>query len=249
LALGHTAIVVVNKVDRPDAQIDETVNKTFDLFVELNASSGQLDFPIVYTCATAGTASLDPARPGQDLVPLFETILQRVPPPTVSPEASLQLLVLALSYDDYKGRMGTGKIQAGTVAKGDPVAQIAVDGMVTQGKVTAILEYRGLERVEVERAEAGEIVSIAGLSEIAIGETIADAQRPVPLPPIAVDQPTLVAPYDSRARLPGDGWPHVTGRKEPALRQLPGPGRTRVRLPRQDLFQATRILGNRRVRV
>jgi len=191
LALGHPVIVVINKIDRSDAQIDDVVNRTFDLFVELNASHEQLDFALVYTVATAGTATLDPAQPGQDMTPLFETILERIPAPTVNPDDPFHLLVLALAHDSYKGKMGIGKIQSGVLEKNQAIVRIARDGTQTQGKATDILIYQGLEQVPVERAEAGEIVAVAGLSGIGIGETIADAARPVALSPVAIDEPTL----------------------------------------------------------
>ncbi|MBI5467192.1 MAG: translational GTPase TypA [Candidatus Kerfeldbacteria bacterium] len=191
LELGLNAIVVVNKIDKPDADPDEAVNKTFDLFAHLNATHEQLDFQIVYASAIAGTATLDLATPGTDLKPLFNTILASVPAPEVNTAESLQMLVLALMYDNYKGKMGIGKISAGRIAKGQPVAEISVDGVITKGKVTDIMIYEGLKQVPVEMAEAGEIVAVAGLPVIAIGETIADADQPKQLPPVEVDQPTV----------------------------------------------------------
>ncbi|MBI4227913.1 MAG: translational GTPase TypA [Candidatus Omnitrophica bacterium] len=191
IGLGLPAIVVINKIDRSDARVDEVVNLTFDLFVELGATDTQLDFPIVYTIATQGTATLDLKAPGADITPLLETILTRVPPPAVRPEAPLQLLILALAYDDYKGKIGIGKIHAGTIKQAQPVMQIRRDGTQLPGTVTAILAYEGLERQTIDAASAGEIVGVAGLPEIAIGETIADAEHPAALPPVAIDLPTV----------------------------------------------------------
>jgi len=191
LELGLNAIVVVNKIDKPDADPDEAVNKTFDLFSHLNATHEQLDFPIVYASAIAGTATLDHTVPGTDLTPLFETIVAKVPAPEVNVVESLQILVLALMNDNYKGKMGIGKISAGKIMKNQAVAQIKTDGTIVKGKVTDIMVYEGLKQVSVELAEAGEIVAVAGLSEIAIGETIADAENPKQLPPVEVDQPTV----------------------------------------------------------
>ncbi len=191
LELGLNAIVVVNKIDKPDADPDEAVNKTFDLFSHLNATHEQLDFPIVFTSAVAGTATLDHAKPGADLVPLFETIIAKVPAPMVNANDPLQILVLALLNDNYKGKMGIGKISAGKISKNQLVAQIKIDGTIVKGKVTDIMLYEGLKQVTVEQAEAGEIVSVAGLAGIAIGETIADAENPRQLPPVEVDQPTV----------------------------------------------------------
>ncbi len=191
LELGLRAIVVVNKIDKPDANPEEAVNQTFDLFGHLNATHEQLDFPIVYTSAVAGTATLDHLQPGTDLQPLFQTILGQVPAPAVNTAEPLQMLVLALANDNYKGRMGTGKISSGKIATGQTVTQIMANGKMVKAKVTDIMVYQGLKQVAVDSAEAGEIVSVAGLENIAIGETIADADNPQQLPPVEVDQPTV----------------------------------------------------------
>jgi len=191
LELGLNAIVVVNKIDKPDADPDEAVNKTFDLFSHLNASHEQLDFPIVYTSAVAGTATLDHANAGTDLKPLFNTILEKVPAPIVNDKETLQILVLALMNDNYKGKMGIGKISSGSIIKGQTVSQMKVDGTIIKSKVTDIMVYEGLKQIAVEKAEAGEIVAVAGIPTIAIGETIADPDQPKQLPPVEVDQPTV----------------------------------------------------------
>ena len=191
IALGLPLIVVVNKIDRHDAQIDNVVNRTFDLFGELNASSAQLDFQIIYTCATQGTATLDLAVPGTDIVPLFETIVAKIPPPAVIPDEPLQILVLALAYDPFKGKMGIGKIHAGAIKKGQPLLRLAVDGTRQAGSALAILAYKGLERVEIDAAEPGEIVAVAGFGEIGIGDTITDPERPKALPAMVIEEPTL----------------------------------------------------------
>jgi GTP-binding protein len=191
MGLGLSAIVVVNKIDRPDAQVDDVVNRTFDLFVELDASSAQLDFPLVYTSATQGTATLDLEKPGADLEPLFETIVARMPAPAVVPDAPLQMLVLALAYDAFKGKMGIGKIHAGAIARQQPLLCLAADGRRQAGVATAVLAYQGLERVEVDAAQAGEIVAVAGFDEVGIGDTFSDPQRPQALPAVAIEEPTL----------------------------------------------------------
>ena len=191
LALGHRAIVVINKIDRPDAIVDDVLNRTFDLFAHLSANNEQLDFPVVYTSAINGTATLDVNKPGTDIAPLLDTILQQIPAPAVNPETPLQILVLALAYDPYKGRMGIGKIQSGSIAKRQSVVQIKKDGTQLSGKVTDLSVFSGLDRLEVERADAGEIVAVAGLPELGIGETIADAEQPIALPPVAIDEPTV----------------------------------------------------------
>jgi len=191
LALGHRAIVVINKIDRPDAVTDDVLNRTFDLFVHLGATDTQLDFPIVYTSAINGTATLNLNKPGTDIAPLLDAILEQIPGPAIHADAPLQILVLALAYDSYKGKMGIGKIQAGSIAKRQSVVQIRRDGTQAPGKVTDLAVFAGLERAEVDKAEAGEIVAVAGLADIGIGETIADPDQPVALPPVAIDEPTV----------------------------------------------------------
>ncbi|MEI7741278.1 MAG: translational GTPase TypA [bacterium] len=191
LQLGLKPIVVVNKIDRPDAQIENVVNRTFDLFVELNATSEQLDFPIIYAAAKQGVATLDMKSPGTDLVPIFETIIEEIPAPNVDTNEPLQILVLALAYDQFKGKMGIGRISAGSIKKGQQVAEIKIDGTIAKAKVTDLLAYQGLVRKEIDSAEAGEIVAVAGLENIAIGETIADVDRPMAITPVAIDAPTV----------------------------------------------------------
>ena len=191
IALALPIIVVVNKIDRSDAQIDDVVNRTFDLFGELNASSAQLDFPIVYTSATQGTATLDINQPGTDVTPLFDTVVSRIPPPTVLPDDPLQLLVLALAYDPFKGKMGIGKIHAGSLKKQQPLMRLAVDGSRQTGSALALLAYQGLERVEIESAQSGDIVAVAGFADISIGDTITDPERPKALPAMVIEEPTL----------------------------------------------------------
>lgn len=191
LALGHRAIVVINKIDRPDAVIDDVLNRTFDLFVHLGATNDQLDFPIVYTSAIQGVATLDANKPGTNIHPLLDTILSHIPAPAIHADAPLQILVLALAYDSYKGKMGIGKIQSGAIVRRQNVIQIKRDGSQSPGKVSDLSVFAGLERQDVECAEAGEIVAVAGLPEIGIGETIADANEPIALPPVAIDEPTV----------------------------------------------------------
>jgi GTP-binding protein len=191
LELGHKAIVVINKIDRSDAQIEEVVNKTFDLFVNLHASDEQLDFPIIYAQATAGITTLDHHKPGTDLTPLFDTIVEKIPGPTVLENEPLQILVLALNYDSYKGKQGIGKISAGSIKKNQPIMQIAPDGAKLTGRVVDISVFSGLQKQSVETAEAGEIVSVAGLEEVTIGSTITDPANPKQIDPVTVDEPTV----------------------------------------------------------
>ena len=191
LELGLKAIVVVNKIDRPDAQIDDVVNRTFDLFVNLHANHDQLEFPIVYTSAINGQASMDAHKPGADLNPLFEAIIKNIPAPQVNLDDSFAMLVLALQYDSYKGKMGTGKIQSGKAVKGQNVVRILTDGTKITGKIGNLMSFQGLSKIEVDEALAGDIVSIAGFDDIQIGETIADAANPVQLEPVTIEEPTV----------------------------------------------------------
>jgi len=191
LEMGHRAIVVINKMDRRDADPERAVNLTFDLFVELGASDEQADFPIIYANGLTGQASLDANDLEPNLQPLFEAILHRIPAPQVEPDQPLQLLVTNLGYDDYRGVTAIGRIHAGTIRAGQPLARMMLNGEVVPERARYLYVYQGLERVEVESASAGEIVVIAGMEGIAIGETLADPENPVALPPIRVEEPTV----------------------------------------------------------
>lgn len=191
LELGLKAIVVINKIDKPDARPAFAVNKTFDLFVELGASHEQLDFPIVYAVGLQGVATLDEKVPGKDLTPLFDAIMKHIPAPEVNPDEPLQMLVLALAHDDYKGRMAIGKITSGKISEGEIVSRIAHDGKIIKAKVTALMHFEGLKKVNVPEVLAGDIVSVAGFDEIFIGETIASVESPKALPPVKVEEPTV----------------------------------------------------------
>jgi len=214
IALGLPLIVVINKIDRHDAQVDHVVNRTFDLFVELNASSVQLDFPIIYTSATQGTATLDLKQPGTDVKPLFEMIVAKIPAPTVLPGEPLQILVLALAYDSFKGKMGIGKIHGGSIKRSQSIMRLAADGTTRQtGNALAILAYQGLERLEIESADAGEIVAVAGFPDIGIGDTITDPERPKALPAMVIEEPTLRMTFSvNKSPLAGKEGKYVTSR-------------------------------------
>ena len=190
MELGHKAIVVVNKVDRKGAEPQRVLNDTYDLFIELGASDEQSEFPVIYTNAITGQASLTPEL-GPDLGPLFQAILRHIPPPRVDPDAPLQLLVTSLGYDDYRGVTAIGRIFAGRIQAGQPLARLTLDGETLPERARYLYIHQGLDRVEVDGAEAGEIVSLAGLEGIAIGETLADPENPVALPPIRIDEPTV----------------------------------------------------------
>src|SRR5512136_1077435 len=190
LEMGHKAVVVINKVDRKDAEPERVVNQTFDLFIELGATDEQADFPIIYAQATSAQAGLTPEL-GPDLQPLFQTILRRIPAPKVDADAPLQLLVTTLGYDDYRGVTAVGRIFAGRIKVGSPLARITLQGEVLPERARYLYIHQGLQRVEVEQAEAGEIVALAGLEGIAIGETLADPENPVALEQIQVEEPTV----------------------------------------------------------
>ncbi|MFN8596194.1 MAG: translational GTPase TypA [Anaerolineae bacterium] len=191
LEMGHKAIVVINKIDRPNARLNHVANATFDLFIDLGATDDQAEFPIVYTNAILGHATMSPADEGTDLQPLFDQIVTYLPAPEIEPEAPTQLLVSTLAYDDYKGRIAIGRLFAGKVRRAQEVVRIATDGALTPGKIAQVFVHQGLQRIEVDEAEAGEIVAVTGLPEIFIGETIADPIEPKALPPIRVEEPTV----------------------------------------------------------
>lgn len=191
LQRGHRAIVVVNKIDRPNARPSEVVNATFDLFVELGASDEQADFPIIYTAALSGRAGVDPAALSPTLEPLFETILQYLPGPYVAAQGPLQFQATLLGYDDYKGKIVIGRLSSGTIRRGQNVVRIDRAGQITPLRVGQVFTHQGLQRLEVEAAEAGDIIALTGLPEVGIGDTIADPQDPRPLPPIVVEEPTV----------------------------------------------------------
>ncbi len=190
LEMGHKAIVVINKVDRKNANPELALNKTFDLFIELGASDRQADFQVVYSNALTQQAGLTPDL-SPDYQPLFEAIVQHLPAPKVDPDAPTQMLVTTLSYDDYKGLIAVGRLFNGTLRDGQTVARLMLDGTSVSGKINYLYVFQGLGRVPVTEAQAGEIVAIGGLDEVHIGETIADPLNPIALPSIKVEAPTV----------------------------------------------------------
>jgi len=184
-------ILVVNKVDRPDARIDEVVDEVYELFLDLDADESQIEFPIVYTNAKAGQASLDPAVAGEDLQPLLDLLVEHVPAPEYDPEHPLQAHVTNLDASPYVGRLAICRVRHGTIRRGETIAWCRHDGSIERVKVSELYVTEALERVEAAEAAAGEIISVAGIPEITIGETLADADDPKPLPVITVDEPSL----------------------------------------------------------
>ncbi|HUI42391.1 MAG TPA: translational GTPase TypA [Terriglobia bacterium] len=184
-------IVVVNKIDRNDARPQEVVNEIYDLFIDLDAAETQLDFPILYAIAKLGVArtSLDDAS--ENLQPLFEAILKTIPAPSGDPDGPLQLLVANLDYSEYHGRLALGRIFSGTLHRGDEVAICKLDGTLQQTRITKLYGFEGLERTDLQTAEVGNIVAIAGVEGITIGETVTSPDRPAPLPHIPIDEPTI----------------------------------------------------------
>jgi GTP-binding protein len=193
LAQGLKPVVVINKIDRPGARPDWVVNHTFDLFDKLGATEAQLDFPIVYTSALNGTATRDLAKPGTDMRPLFEAILEQVPVRDDDPDGPLQLQICSLDYSSYVGRIGIGRVNRGRIRSGQQVAVLhGPDSTPVIAKVNQVLVFKGLERVLAEEAQAGDIVLVNGIEEVGVGVTLADPARPEALPLLKVDEPTLV---------------------------------------------------------
>jgi GTP-binding protein len=191
LDLNLKPILVINKIDRPDARIQEVLNEVYDLFIDLDATEEQLEFPIAYTNAKRGTATTDLAAEGENLKPLFDLILSTIPAPEGDPQGILQLLVTNIDYNDYVGRLAIGKIFSGTVKVGNHVAMVTHDQKLVKTKITSIFTFQGLERIDATEIAVGDIVALAGLEGINIGDTITDIENPKPLPRITVDEPTI----------------------------------------------------------
>ena len=188
-------ILVINKIDRPDARAQEVLNEVYDLFIDLDAGEEQLDFPVLYTNAKLGTASVDAKVPGTDLQPLFESIVATIPPATGDPAGPLQILVTNLDYSDYLGRLAIARVFNGTLHTGDEVAISKRDGSLEKTKITKLFSFSGLKRVDIEETTLGDIVAVAGVSGITIGETITSLETPTPLPTISIDEPTIAMQF------------------------------------------------------
>ena len=214
LALGLKPIVVINKIDRADARPHWALDQVFDLFVSLKADDQQLDFPVVYASGREGVATLDLERPENNILPLLDAIVDRVPPPAGDPGRPLQMLVTNIDYNDYVGRLAIGRITHGSLATGQQAALARKDGSVLTAKVTRIYGYEGLDRIEVDSAGAGDIVALAGFPETDIGETVADPERPEPLPYTDIDQPTISMVFSvNNSPFAGQEGQYVTSRQ------------------------------------
>jgi len=190
LQKGLRPIVVINKIDRRNSRVAEVLKLTEDLFLKLATSTDQLDFPVVYVSATEGTAVTEPDTEGKDIAPLFECILEKVPPPQIE-SGPFQMLVSNLDYDSHKGKIAIGRIRRGKVAAHDPVVCLSADGSLRHYQISEILTYLGLKRLEVAEAEAGDIVAVTGLEKVSIGDTIAGPEQPEALPRIEIGEPTV----------------------------------------------------------
>src|SRR5689334_14806838 len=184
-------ILVINKIDRPDERIDEVVDEVYELFIDLDAEAHQIDFPIVYANARAGTATLDRSQPGENLEPLFRLLVEHVPPPSFDPEHPLQALVTNLDASPYVGRLALCRVLQGTISKGQSVAWCRHDGSVERARISELYVTEALDRVDATEAGAGEIIAVAGIPDITIGETLADPDDARPLPVITVDEPSI----------------------------------------------------------
>jgi GTP-binding protein len=195
LEAGLPPVVVINKIDRPDARAQEVLNELYDLFIDLDAREDQLDFPVLYTNAKAGTASTSTDVPGENLRPLFDAILANTPPPAGDAASALQILVANLDYSDYLGRLAIARVFNGTLRNGQEAGIAKLDGSIQKWKITKLFSFSGLKRVDIEQTELGDIVAIAGVEGISIGETITEVENPAPLPHIVIDEPTIAMQF------------------------------------------------------
>ncbi|MFZ5491122.1 MAG: translational GTPase TypA [Pseudomonadota bacterium] len=213
-ARGLNPIVVINKVDRPGARPDWVLNQTFDLFDRLGASDQQLDFPVIYTSALMGYAGLDPDVRSGDMTPLFQAIVAKVAPPQVERDGPLQMQISALGYSSYVGVIGIGRIQRGSLKRGQSVLVVGADGAQRRGRALQVLAFRGLDRYEVEQAAAGDIIAITGIENLAISDTLCDPDRPEALPALTVDEPTITMNFEvNKSPFAGRDGQYLTSRQ------------------------------------
>ena len=191
LSLGRKPILVVNKIDKPAAEPDRVVDEVFDLFVSMGASEYQLEFPIIYAAAKNGIAKWELEDDNENMTPIFEAIIEHIPAPAGEEDKSLQMQVFTLDYDNFVGRIGIARIFNGNVKKNESVTLVKANGEKINGKITKLLGFLGLERVEIDEAKAGDIVAVAGFSALDVGDTIADKENPVGLDPLHIEEPTI----------------------------------------------------------
>jgi GTP-binding protein len=244
LERGLPPIVVMNKIDRPDARPQEVLNEIYDLFIDLDATEDQIEFPVLYTNARDGLASTHPATLGEDLRPLFDAIVDHVPPPRGNPAGPLQMLVANLDASDYLGRIAIGRIFNGTVKLNDSVAVMKLAGAVQSTKVTKLYAFDGLKRSEIEQAAAGDIIALAGIEDITIGETIADPEHPAAIPHIAVDEPTVSMIFGvNTSPMAGREGQYVTSRSLRDRLQRELLGNVSLRVEDTDAPEQMRVVG------
>jgi GTP-binding protein len=244
LERGLPPIVVLNKIDRADARAKEVLNEVYDLFIDLDATEEQIEFPVLYTNAREGYASDDPEARSGDLRPLFEAIVEHVPPPKGNPEAPLQMLVANLDASDYLGRIAIGRVFNGTVKLNGEVAVMKLDGGVQKTRVTKLFAFDGLKRVEIDQAAAGDIICLAGIEDITIGETIADPEEPVAIPHIAVDEPTVSMIFGvNTSPMAGRDGQYVTSRNLRDRLQKELLGNVSLRVEDTDTPEQMRVVG------
>jgi GTP-binding protein len=244
LERGLPPIVVMNKIDRPDARPQEVLNEIYDLFIDLDATEDQIEFPVLYTNARDGVASTDPTVRGEDLRPLFDAIVEHVSPPRGLVDAGLQLLVANLDSSDYLGRIAIGRIFTGRVKLNDAVSVMKLDGTIHPTKVTKLFAFDGLKRVEIDEAMAGDIVCLAGIEDITIGETIAASENPVAIQHIAVDEPTVSMIFGvNTSPMAGREGQYVTSRNLRDRLQKELLGNVSLRVEDTDTPEQMRVVG------
>jgi GTP-binding protein len=244
-ARGLPPIVVINKIDRPDARAAEVLNEVFDLFIDLDASEAQLDFPVLYTNAKKGTASLEADALANDLRPLFDAIVKHVPPPMGSVDDPLQILVANLDSSDYLGRIAVGRVFNGRVRLGDEVAICSpAHPDARLAKITKLFAFDGLKRIEIDHAEAGDIVCLAGMADITIAETITEVERQYPVPVIAVDEPTVSIVFGvNTSPMAGREGQYVTSRQVRDRLERELIGNVSIRLENTDSPEQVKVVG------
>jgi len=238
------AIVVVNKIDRSDARAQEVVNEIYDLFIDLDAGEDQISFPILYAVSKLGIAKRSLSDSSEDLRPLFEQILETIPAPVPVLEDKLQILVTTLDYNDYVGRIAIGRIFSGRVAVGDTVSVCKLDGTIERTRITKLFTFEGLKQQPVSEAGAGEIIALAGIEGIYIGETVADAEDPIPLPTIQVDEPTIsMIFHPNTSPLSGRDGKYVTSRHLRARLEKETLGNVAIRVEETDEMDSFKVSG------